>query len=75
MDRIEILNTETGENIAFPCNKWLSKNKEDGEISRDLYPQADENELRNNRRRSGAPPPVDEFEKSYGRRERWRNEY
>lgn len=46
MDRIEIINTDTGDQTVFPCNKWLSKNKEDGEIERDLYPLISQEELR-----------------------------
>ena len=24
--------------VIFPCNKWLAKNKDDNEIARDLFP-------------------------------------
>jgi hypothetical protein len=44
LDRIEIVNTENQKKTVFPCNKWLSKKKEDGEIARDLYPLMDEEE-------------------------------
>jgi hypothetical protein len=38
-------------NYVFPCNKWLSKNKEDGEIGRDLYPLLDPADERGAERR------------------------
>lgn len=47
MDRIEILDTLNDKKYVFPCNKWLSKSKEDGEIGRDLFPQLDPDEERN----------------------------
>lgn len=31
-------NPENGEVTIFPCEKWLSRQKEDGEIMRVLYP-------------------------------------
>ena len=62
MDRVEILNTETGENTVFPCNKWLSKNKEDGEISRDLYPLMDEREIRRSKQNSRSPRRENNYE-------------
>lgn len=62
MDRVEILNTETGENTVFPCNKWLSKNKEDGEIARDLYPLMDEREMRRKQQNSRSPRREDNYE-------------
>lgn len=46
LDRVEVVNTSTQEKTVFPCNKWLSKNKEDREIERDLYPLMDEEEKR-----------------------------
>lgn len=61
MDRVEILNTETGENTVFPCNKWLSKNKEDGEIARDLYPLMDEREMKR-KQNSRSPRREDNYE-------------
>lgn len=30
---------KTNEITVFPCNRWLSKDKEDGEIGRDLFPE------------------------------------
>ena len=39
MDKIEIKNLSTDETTVFPCNRWLSKEKEDGEIARDLFPE------------------------------------
>jgi len=41
LDRVEIKDPHTGRTILFPCNKWLSKDKEDGEIARDLFPVAE----------------------------------
>lgn len=38
VDRVEIKDPHTSRSILFPCNKWLSKDKEDGEIARDLFP-------------------------------------
>lgn len=52
MERVEVINTDTGETTVFPCNKWLSKKKEDGEIARDLYPLIDEREARRKESRS-----------------------
>lgn len=42
LDKIEIKNLATNETTVFPCNRWLSKEKEDGEIGRDLYPEVSE---------------------------------
>lgn len=70
MDRVEIVNSETGENTVFPCNKWLSKSKEDGEIGRDLYPLMPERDLRrkeaNSRRNESFND--DDFERNNKRR-------
>lgn len=55
MERVEVINTETGENTVFPCNKWLSKSKEDGEIARDLYPLMEEREMRRKEASSRSP--------------------
>ena len=32
------MNMETSEKVQFPCNRWLSKDKDDKEIQRDLLP-------------------------------------
>lgn len=34
--------SQTGQTYVFPCQKWLSKSKEDGEIQRDLFPLTNE---------------------------------
>jgi hypothetical protein len=38
-----VKDTQTNTNYIFPCNKWLSRSKEDGEIARDLFVLIDEN--------------------------------
>ncbi len=45
MKQIEV-KEKSGQILVFPCNKWLSKDKEDGEIARELYPLLDEDNLR-----------------------------
>ena len=45
LDRIEIRDPTTNQVTVFPCNRWLSKTKEDGEIARDLFPLSDERPL------------------------------
>lgn len=45
VDRVEVKDTQSGQTYNFPCNKWLSKIKEDGELQRDLFPLADERSL------------------------------
>ena len=47
MQQIEIKDSSTGKLLLFPCNRWLSKDKEDGEIIRELYPQINEDEKMN----------------------------
>ena len=37
LDRIDITDTETDRKYPFVCERWLSKNKEDGKIHRTLY--------------------------------------
>ena len=46
LDKIEIKNLSTNETTVFPCNRWLSKEKEDGEIGRDLFPEISEDRSR-----------------------------
>lgn len=41
LDKVEVINTETGAKTAFPCNRWLGKKHDDGEIQRDLLPIQD----------------------------------
>lgn len=38
VERVEVTDSKTGQTYVFPCQKWLSKSKEDGEIQRDLFP-------------------------------------
>ena len=52
IDRIEIKDPLSNKLYIFPCNKWLSKNKEDGEIGRDLYPLIDERSRENSNTRN-----------------------
>ena len=52
MDRVEIKDPHTGKSIVFPCNKWLSKDKEDGEIARDLFPVLSSNDSERGSRES-----------------------
>jgi len=42
VDRVEVMDPQTNRTVVFPCNKWLSKVKEDGEIQRDLFPLVEE---------------------------------
>ena len=42
VDRVEVKDPHTNRTYVFPCNKWLSKVKEDGEIQRDLFPLVEE---------------------------------
>ncbi len=68
LDRIEVINTETGEHTVFACNKWLSKKKEDGEIARDLYPLMDERDaFRRKEQNSRSPRRTDSSHDDYGR--------
>ena len=55
MDRIEIIDPNTGNLIVFPCGKWLSKDKEDGEIERDLFPVVENGVSRDSSRVSSSP--------------------
>jgi hypothetical protein len=50
LDRIEVKNMQTGRTVVFPCNKWLARDKEDGEIARDLLPLNDKSESRESSR-------------------------
>lgn len=53
---------ESGQVLLFPCNKWLSKEKEDGEIARELYPLLnEENNRRPNKIREKKMTSMDEF--------------
>ena len=78
MDRVEIKEPNTGKTIIFPCNKWLSKDKEDGEIARDLYPViSSENERGSRdssrtspRPNSRRPPNYDQYENGPRRMDR-----
>ncbi|XP_013416715.1 lipoxygenase homology domain-containing protein 1 isoform X2 [Lingula anatina] len=36
LEKVELRNMDTGDLTVFKCNDWLSKNKGDGKISRDL---------------------------------------
>jgi len=44
VDSVEIKNGTTGQTWLFPCQKWLSKDKGDGEIARELYPTIKEDD-------------------------------
>ena len=46
MDRVEVKDPASQRVYVFPCEKWLSKTKEDGEVARDLYPLVDADEER-----------------------------
>ncbi|KAH9519113.1 Lipoxygenase y domain-containing protein 1 [Bulinus truncatus] len=39
LDRVEIINMASNVTTVFPCGKWLSKRKGDGQIARELFPQ------------------------------------
>ena len=45
---MEVKDSQTGQTYVFPCQKWLSKSKEDGEISRDLFPLTNERSVSRN---------------------------
>lgn len=36
LDRITVLNEDSGEEWSFPCNRWLARHEDDGEIERTL---------------------------------------
>ncbi|HEY8527762.1 MAG TPA: PLAT/LH2 domain-containing protein [Acidimicrobiales bacterium] len=36
LERITVRNLETQEEWTFPCNRWLARNEDDGEIERTL---------------------------------------
>ena len=38
MRQIEVIDTSRKNRYLLPCDKWLSREKEDKEISRELYP-------------------------------------
>lgn len=38
LDKVEVINQDTHETTTFPCNRWLGKKHDDGEIQRDLLP-------------------------------------
>jgi hypothetical protein len=44
LESVEIKNGTTGQTWLFPCQKWLSKDKGDGEIARELYPTSKEDD-------------------------------
>ena len=37
LDRIDVRSELTGKGWSFPCNRWLDKNEDDGEIARELF--------------------------------------
>ena len=37
LDRIDVRSELSGKGFSFPCNRWLDKNEDDGEIARDLF--------------------------------------
>ncbi|XP_059150632.1 lipoxygenase homology domain-containing protein 1-like isoform X2 [Physella acuta] len=41
LDRVEVVNMATNKISVFPCNKWLAKDKGDGELARELYVKND----------------------------------
>ena len=42
LNRVEIFNTSTNATDVFPCHKWFDRDKGDGEIARDVFPQSHE---------------------------------
>jgi hypothetical protein len=38
LDKVEVINMDSDETTEFPCNQWLGKKHDDGEIQRDLLP-------------------------------------
>ncbi|GFN87702.1 hypothetical protein PoB_001420800 [Plakobranchus ocellatus] len=41
LDRVEVVNMATNNTTVFPCGKWLSKDKGDGETSREIFAKSD----------------------------------
>jgi len=39
LDKVEIDCPALGRKWLFPCNRWLSKDEDDGALERELYPQ------------------------------------
>ena len=37
LDKIEVIDQEENDTSLFHCERWLSKNKDDGKIERSLY--------------------------------------
>lgn len=39
LDRVDIDCPSLGKKWLFPCKRWLAKNKDDGALERELYPE------------------------------------
>ena len=39
LDKVEIDCPSLGKRWVFPCKRWLAKNKDDGALERELYPE------------------------------------
>jgi lipoxygenase homology domain-containing protein 1 len=38
LDKVDVINMKTNQTVVFPCDRWLGKKHDDGEIQRDLFP-------------------------------------